>query len=550
MSIAARRMKAHSTDDRRASRHANDFDCQPAPPPVVSGDRRRRPAHAAGAEPRAPRRGAWPGTSQAALEGDEHAIHQARVATRRLREIVPIVIDIRAGRGARLRRRLKRLTAALGPVRELDVALGAAGQPCRGRAGDAGRWRCGTIWRRGGAWPSSTCARPSIPGRARRLLARLADLVEDLDLASRRGHGGLPTRERRRLARGVIDRARDLGIAVAEAGAILIVDRVHAVRIATKRLRYALELTGRAAAGADGVAGVQPARDAGRAGAAARSRRAAGEAAQRAHRVAAGLHRGRRSRTAVGRLRLADIRLLHARYLARRACAGSPHRPCPRPDCPMPGPFHLYLVRHAVAEERGADWPDDSQRPLTAEGSKRWRREAHGLVALGARPDLILTSPFTRARQTADLLAAAFPKKPKVVELPALQPGMKPRDVLRALQPEGRIASLALVGHEPGPRRAGGFAGGVQDAARVQEGRRRADRRRHPAAAGRIGAALLVADAEDPARVVVVPLVPGRPRRPQADPASRPPWSMPVPTLVPAGTTPPFGTTMMPSRIT
>ena len=116
----------------------------------------------------------------------------------------------------------------------------------------------------------------------------------------------------------------------------------------------------------------------------------------------------------------------------------------------MPGPFHLYLVRHAVAEERGADWPDDSQRPLTAEGSKRWRREAHGLAALGARPDLILTSPFTRARQTADLLAAAFPKKPKVVESPALEPGMKPRDVLRALQPEGRIASLALVGHEPG----------------------------------------------------------------------------------------------------
>ena len=78
------------------------------------------------------------------------------------------------------------------------------------------------------------------------------------------------------------------------------------------------------------------------------------------------------------------------------------------------------------------------------------RFTAPPLRALGARPDLILTSPFTRARQTADLLAAAFPKKPKVVEFPALEPGMKPRDVLRALQPEGRIASLALVGHEPG----------------------------------------------------------------------------------------------------
>ena len=116
----------------------------------------------------------------------------------------------------------------------------------------------------------------------------------------------------------------------------------------------------------------------------------------------------------------------------------------------MPGSFRLYLVRHAIAEERGSDWPDDSKRPLSDDGIKRWRRQAAGLVALDARPDLILTSPFTRARQTADLLAAAFAKKPKVVELPALQPGAKVRDVLRALQPEGRIASLALVGHEPG----------------------------------------------------------------------------------------------------
>jgi phosphohistidine phosphatase len=116
----------------------------------------------------------------------------------------------------------------------------------------------------------------------------------------------------------------------------------------------------------------------------------------------------------------------------------------------MPGPFHLYLVRHAVAEERGPDWPDDALRPLTDDGAKKWRRQAAGLVAIDARPDLILTSPFTRARQTADLLAAAWPKAPKVVELPALQPGVKPRDVLKAIEPPGRHASLALVGHEPG----------------------------------------------------------------------------------------------------
>ena len=204
----------------------------------------------AGADPRTPlaqslarRVEALAGHLEAALEGDERAIHQARVATRRLREIVPIVIDVDTGRGARLRRRLKRLTSALGPVRELDVALVLLASRAEGDKATAVEVLQEHLTERRRA--AFEHLREAVdPGRARRLLVRLADLVEHLDLASRRGHGGLPTRERRRLARGVIDRARDLGIAVAEAGAILIVDRVHAVRIATKRLRYALELTG------------------------------------------------------------------------------------------------------------------------------------------------------------------------------------------------------------------------------------------------------------------------------------------------------------------
>ena len=183
------------------------------------------------------------GHLQAALDGDERAIHQARVATRRLREIVPIVTDTRSGRGERLRRRLKRLTAALGPVRELDVALGLVNSRAGGKLSPAVlALQAHLTERRRAAFEHLREA--CDPGRARRLLSRLADLVRDRDLASRRGDGGLPSRERRRLSRGVIDRARDLGIAVADAGAILIVERVHAVRIAAKRLRYALELAG------------------------------------------------------------------------------------------------------------------------------------------------------------------------------------------------------------------------------------------------------------------------------------------------------------------
>ena len=63
---------------------------------------------------------AWPG----AARGETRAIHRARTASRRLRELLPIVDAAAPDAGARrLRREARRLTRALGPVRELDVAI-------------------------------------------------------------------------------------------------------------------------------------------------------------------------------------------------------------------------------------------------------------------------------------------------------------------------------------------------------------------------------------------------------------------------------------------
>src|SRR5688500_9915781 len=183
------------------------------------------------------------GHLHAALDGDERGIHQARVATRRLREILPVVADTGTALGGRLRRRLKRLTRTLGPVRELDVADGLLTARAAGRPEPAVvALRAHLTERRLAALDALQEACDA--GRAKRLLEGLTDLVREIERAGRRGRGELPGRERRRLARRVIDRARQLGVAVADSGAILIVDRVHAVRIAAKRLRYALELTG------------------------------------------------------------------------------------------------------------------------------------------------------------------------------------------------------------------------------------------------------------------------------------------------------------------
>lgn len=114
----------------------------------------------------------------------------------------------------------------------------------------------------------------------------------------------------------------------------------------------------------------------------------------------------------------------------------------------MSDPFELYLVRHAVAEERGEAWPDDTKRPLTAEGISRFRRAARGLATFGMSVDVILTSPLTRARQTADILAAALDAR--IVTSDALAPGGSHQAILGDLERHSKKAArIALVGHEP-----------------------------------------------------------------------------------------------------
>ena len=77
-------------------------------------------------------------------------------------------------------------------------------------------------------------------------------------------------------------------------------------------------------------------------------------------------------------------------------------------------PSELYLVRHAIAAERGDEWPDDTKRPLTERGISRFKEVVRGLRRLDVPLDEIFTSPLVRARQTADLLAAGVEGKPAV----------------------------------------------------------------------------------------------------------------------------------------
>jgi phosphohistidine phosphatase len=116
----------------------------------------------------------------------------------------------------------------------------------------------------------------------------------------------------------------------------------------------------------------------------------------------------------------------------------------------MAATIELYLVRHAIAAERGPKYPDDRLRPLTGDGRKRFEASLPGLACLGVALDLVLTSPLARASETAILLAASMKPKPSVQELDALAPGGRHAAIIEAITKYSkRQRRLALVGHEP-----------------------------------------------------------------------------------------------------
>src|SRR5262245_39350108 len=116
----------------------------------------------------------------------------------------------------------------------------------------------------------------------------------------------------------------------------------------------------------------------------------------------------------------------------------------------MPGPYELYVIRHAVAEERGDAWPDDAKRPLSEDGTARMKKAARGLDRLGLTLDVVVTSPFTRTRQTAEIIAAAMNPKPPIVAIESLAPGGSYQEIITDLEKQSRRTRIAIVGHEPG----------------------------------------------------------------------------------------------------
>ncbi|HEY3044688.1 MAG TPA: CHAD domain-containing protein [Vicinamibacterales bacterium] len=186
---------------------------------------------------------------QGVEKGDVRALHRTRVASRRLREVLP-VLQLDPEVAHKLSRRLRKITARLGTVREFDVLLGVIDE----------------LRETGRRYPNNALARVAANigedrSHAReRLLAkvpidelrRVAAKLDKMARAVEKDEAPRRSGTARRSWRWALDarvarRASTLAAAMSDAGAVYLAERLHAVRISVKKLRYALELATEAA---------------------------------------------------------------------------------------------------------------------------------------------------------------------------------------------------------------------------------------------------------------------------------------------------------------
>ena len=85
--------------------------------------------------------------------------------------------------------------------------------------------------------------------------------------------------------------------------------------------------------------------------------------------------------------------------------------------------MRIYLVRHSNAVDPGTPgYEDDSQRPLTEKGRDKMNKIASALKKMNIKPDLIVSSPYVRARQTAEILEKTLKYKKSLAFNKALIP--------------------------------------------------------------------------------------------------------------------------------
>ena len=271
-------------------------------------------------------------------EGDVRALHRTRVASRRLREILPI-LQLERSLTRKLVRRLRKVTDRLGAVRELDVLSLHLEELHESRRRDdhAVRQLASAVSEE--RRTAREQLRQKLPtAELQRLATKLDEVAASLDPATGAASAHDETASRWALDARVAHRAQRLNDAMRDAGAVYLPDRLHAVRIALKKLRYAVELR-------DEFAGTRQSDE-------LRTLKRCQEALGRMHDLQMMMGRARKVQAALAPTDTAtwdqldalihgiedDCRRLHARYMRERpalisicaAAVARPHASAPR----------------------------------------------------------------------------------------------------------------------------------------------------------------------------------------------------------------------------
>ena len=111
--------------------------------------------------------------------------------------------------------------------------------------------------------------------------------------------------------------------------------------------------------------------------------------------------------------------------------------------------MRLYFLRHGIAEERDTWEGEDFERPLTDRGRQRMEAEARAMAELELELDRILSSPFRRAIQTAEIVARELKLGAALAREGLLAPGFDSMRLAELLERFPRDKAILLVGHEP-----------------------------------------------------------------------------------------------------
>lgn len=110
--------------------------------------------------------------------------------------------------------------------------------------------------------------------------------------------------------------------------------------------------------------------------------------------------------------------------------------------------MNIALIRHGIAEDPSGI-ANDADRALTGRGRRKMAIAARGLASVLPEPDAIVTSPYRRARDTADILAGVWSEAP-ILTRSTLCPGHPPETCFDILTECGDARLVVIVGHAPG----------------------------------------------------------------------------------------------------